>query len=96
MSYIFRGWVLPNATRSPRRGEGACREPGGGRDRSAGAERLAPPAPTRDLVASSCFPGSERRAPQGPKGPQSRVRPAAVWSLCVSVSMTKPGGKTHE
>lgn len=77
MIYIFRGWVLPNATRSPRRGEGACGEPGGGRDPSAGAERRAPPAPTGDLVASSCFPGSAECAPRSRRVPKAlSPRPA--------------------
>lgn len=85
MIYIFRGWVLPNATRSPRRGEGACGEEGGGRDPSAGAERRAPPAPTRDLVASSCFPGSAEYPPRSrrvPKALSPRPGSAAVWRLC--------------
>ena len=79
------GWVLPNATRSPRRGEGARGEPGGGRGRSAGAERRAPPAPTRELVASSCFPGSAESAPRSrrvPKALSPRPGSAAVWRLC--------------
>lgn len=79
------GWVLPNATRSPRRGEGARGEPGGGRDPSAGAERRAPPAPTRELVASSCFPGSAECAPRSrrvPKALSPRPGSAAVWRLC--------------
>lgn len=77
------GWVLPNATRSPRRGEGARGEPGGGRDPSAGAERRAPPAPARELVASSCFPGSaEPRSRRVPKALSPRPGSAAVWRLC--------------
>lgn len=98
MIYIFRGWVLPNATRSPRRGEGACGEQGGGRDPSAGAERRAPPAPTRDLVASSCFPGSAECAPRSRRVPKAlspgRARPPSGG--CVSVSVTKRGGKKYE
>lgn len=97
MIYIFRGWVLPNATRSPRRGEGARGEPGGGRARSAGAERRGPPAPARDLVASSCFPGSAECAPRSRRVPKAlSPRPAGPPSGgCVSVSMTNPGGKKY-
>lgn len=98
MIYIFRGWALPNATRLPRRGEGAGGEPGGGRDRSVGAERRAPPAPTPDLVASSCFPGSAECAPRSRRVPKAlSPRSAGPPSGgCVSVSMTKPGGKKYE
>lgn len=89
--YIFQGWVLPNATRSPRRGEGAG-ELGGRGPRRGGASP--PPAPTRDVVASSCFPGSPE-SPRAPAGSQKPSVPGRSWAaesrLCVNVSMTKPG-----
>lgn len=76
------GLGLPSVTRSPGEGRAPAEsraEGGAGRR----AERLAPRAPTRDLVAPSGFPGSARRAPQGPKGPQSRPgRPPS--GACVS------------
>lgn len=80
--YIFQGWVLPNATRSPRRGEGAGERGGRGR---AGAERRLPPAPTRDVVASSCFPGSPECAARSRRVPKA-LSPWAELGRCLEVA----------
>lgn len=89
--YIFQGWVLPNATRSPRRGEGAGELGGRGR---AGAERRLPPPLPETWSRPAVSPGV-RRAQRAPAGSQKPSVPGRSWAaesrLCVNVSMTKPG-----
>lgn len=67
-----------------------------GPERRGGASRS--PRPYGDLVASSCFPGSAERAPRSRRVPKAlSPRQAGPPSGgCVSVSMTKPGGKKYE
>lgn len=70
--YIFQGWVLPNATRSPRRGEGAGELGGRGR---AGAERRLPPPLPETWSRPAVSPGVRRaqRAPAGSQKPSQSL-----------------------
>lgn len=89
--YIFQGWVLPNATRSPRRGEGAG-ELGGRGPRRGGAS---PPPPLPETWSRPAVSPGVRRAQHAPAGSQKPSVPGRSWAaesrLCVNVSMTKPG-----
>lgn len=74
--YIFQGWVLPNATRSPRRGEGAGER--GGRGRAGAERRLPPPLPktwSRPAVSRGV-----RSAQHAPAGSQKPSVPGRSWA----------------
>lgn len=84
--------TAPGEGRAPAesRAEGGTRAPG----RSVA---LPPPLPgiwSRPAVSRGAR--SARRAPAGSQKPSVPAGPAAMWRLCVSVSMTKPGGKKYE
>lgn len=91
--YIFQGWVLPNATRSPRRGEGAGEL--GGRGRAGAGRSVASPRPYPRRGRVQLCPresGEHSALPQGPKSPQSLGGAGPPSRGGVNVSMTKPGG----
>lgn len=91
--YIFQGWVLPNATRSPRRGEGAGER--GGRGRAGAERRLPPPLPeTWSRPAVSRGVRSAQHAPAGSQKPSVPGRSwAAVSRLCKRFHDTTRRGK---